>query len=632
MHPRLLTFTIALILASFGFERNAEAQHGIPITTDSFDFQHVSPGYAPLYCNTGSGLGADSCDSLAASGNLGVNFTLSSIVLYFGSTVFIGGFQSFKNNTSCNENFVTCSMVSYAAPWKDQNDTPDSLDNLPWGEDDNEWQLTENTCDSCSTGCNYTCKDDSITFEEAWSYYFGCQDINLAPGQSVAINNNLYKVDGPILASLRTFDSTTKPIYLSPNPANPTDTSITTWNYNAMYIDFVKGCNFLRMNGCDFGDEPGQEVEDTVNNYTCPKTEWYYKGAIMGAYHGRSYPTAIASFPIGNQATSNIMDTNNAHSVYQVEFIGSLVGVPAGSELMIYAPEDTSSGSAVIDSGWVWTDTVGDCQSDTLKFKFPFVIPPPQYLDRGMTFIVYFPSDSCSNVGNGKRIYLNGQVMANATTPLYDSGAFMYNAQSVMILDTTPPVITSFIVNPVDSTHLAIQMTGIDDTTMVPFGYIVYSINGGSQQLMPLRFANSLAVGDSTTFVDTLVSPVGHPTIHIKGFVANELGLLDSTAMGTYPLSTDPEDVSSQLGDSLRVNYLLIDHQSKILTLDVQAAGRPMELDLVTEDGRSTMFMTETSSPVGEQKFVQSFSNFANGAYFLVIHSGNESIIENIIL
>jgi hypothetical protein len=76
----------------------------------------------------------------------------------------------------------------------------------------------------------------------------------------------------------------------------------------------------------------------------------------------------------------------------------------------------------------------------------------------------------------------------------------------------------------------------------------------------------------------------------------------------------------------------LIDHQSKILTLDVQAFGAPIELDLVTVDGRSTKLASESSSPDGEQKFVQSFLNFASGPYFLVIRSGNDSIVENIIL
>jgi hypothetical protein len=298
---------------------------------------------------------------------------------------------------------------------------------------------------------------------------------------------------------------------------------------------------------------------------------------------------------------------------------------------MIYAPEDTSHGTAVIDSGWLWTDTISGCASDTLLFSFPFVIPPTHYLDRGMTFIIYFPSGSCSDVGNGKRIHLDGRVIADASTPLYDSGDFMYNAQSDMILDTTPPAITSIIVLPVDSTHLAISMTGVDDTTVVPVGYIVYTINGGPQKFMPLRFANNLAIGDSTTFIDTLVSPVSHPLITLKGFVQNQVGLSDSTVLGFYPLKEEHQAVNPLPGDSLHVNYLMVDHSAKLLTIDVYSMGNPIELDLVNEAGQSTV-LTVSNAQSTDQKFVQSLSNFASGPYFLIIRSGNQTRIENIIL
>jgi hypothetical protein len=400
-----------------------------------------------------------------------------------------------------------------------------------------------------------------------------------------------------------------------------------------MYMDFEKGCQFLARNGCDFADEPGQEVQLLDSDKLCAHPFWNMIGTVdTKAYRGSSYPTGIVSFPIGNQTMSTLANPANDTTVYPAKFEGMLIGAPANAELMIYAPEDTSNGACVIDSGWLWTHALSGCQGDTLKFDFPFVIPPRTYAERGMTFVLYFPSDSCSNVGNGKRIYLNGQVMANSTTPLYDSGDYMYSTQGTMIMDTTPPVITNFNALPVDSTHLAITITGVDDTTAVTVGFVVYTINGGPKQLMPLRFANNLAVGDTTIFKDTLVSAVSYPVINIKGFVQNQVGLTDSSIVEILPLKAQPESVNIQAEDSLRVNYLLIDHSSKTLTLDVQAVGAPIELDLVTEDGRSAKLTSETSSPNGEQKFVQSFSNFANGAYFLVIHSGSNSIIENIVL
>ncbi len=660
MKSRLL-FLSVVIIAFFNFNQKAEAQGGIAVVNpdvlcdcDYVPPQHDTTGYGLIKCNTSSGADEAACNDSSTSGNLGVHFAIYSTVITLGDTTYIASSEMFKNKTSCTENFVTCSMVEYAAPEMAQNhlDTNYSLkldsmldsvglimnlDTDAFGTTLMDWQLTQNSCGACSTGCNYTCAPLPPTFVEDWSYYFGCTDVNLAPGHSIWIGGNWQTVYAPILATHEgsgpTLDTATQPIILSPNTANIKDSSISTWNYNGYYMDFLKGCQFLPGSGCDFGNEPGQEVSLQIDDATCINSIWYYPQRIETAYHGRSYPTGIVSFPIGNQATSSVADTANAHTVYQAEFIGELDGAPAGSELMIYAPEDTSHGAAVIDSGWVWTDTVGDCQSDTLKFEFQFEIPPEQYLDRGMTFIVYFPSDSCSNVGNGKRINLNGLVYATATTPLYDSGAFMYNAQSVMILDTTPPVITNFIAIPVDSTHLAIQLTGIDDTTVVPFGFVEYTINDGPEQLMPLTFADS-SVSDSTTFIDTLLSPVSHPTIHIKGFVANQLGVLDSSTslMEVLPPKAAPQGDVVQTEDSLRVNYLMIDHSSKTLTLDVQAVGAPIELDLVTEDGRSTKLTFETSSPDGEQKFVQSISNFANGAYFLVIKSGNNSIIKNIVL
>ena len=261
---------------------------------------------------------------------------------------------------------------------------------------------------------------------------------------------------------------------------------------------------------------------------------------VQIASHGGGYPSSIITFPVGNQSTTTQSDTNNARTVYQAEYIGYLVGAPAGSELIVYAPEDTSSGACVIDSGMVWTDTVGSCHSDSLLFEFPFEIPPMSYLGRGMTFKLLLPHDSCSNIGNGAKIYLTGQVLANATTPLYDSGAFMYNTTGTMVLDTTPPYVTNFHATVLDSTHLAIRLTGIDIASSVIFGAVEYTLNGGPKQVMPLHYVDSVDVGDTTNFIDTLVSPISYPIVSIEGFVGNQLGVLDSAYFGTYPLQAEP--------------------------------------------------------------------------------------------
>jgi hypothetical protein len=642
---RKLLFLTFMMIAFIGLEQKAEAQKvkqlghpPIPIKTNERNCtscctcdppNNNAAGTVPLTCNTPTPADSSICASLDANGDVNVNYSITTDEYIVDSQVFILNNEIFTNKTSCNMNFVACAMVSYQAPYNVVHTSP------KYGENLNQWVLTQNTCDTCSTGCNYTCSDFGNAFDETWSYYFGCQDINLAPGQSISVFSGAHAIGSPIVAYPNGFDSVTEPVTLSQYPyvQNNTDTTISTWNFNGMYIDFLKGCEFSSISGCDFGNEAGQELSQYPANGTCIKPEWYWNGQILKSYHGGIYPTAIVTFPVGNQATTTMADTNNAHTVYRAEFVGYIAGAPAGSELFVYAPEDTSGGLAVIDSGFVWADTLVDCQSDTLRFEFPFIIPPMSYSAGGMSFVLQFPPNSCSNVGNGKRIYLNGSVMANATTPLYDSGTYMYNTVGVVVLDTTPPHVAAFSINEVDSTRLAILLTGIDDTTVVDKGYVIYSLNGGPNKVKALRYANSLAVGDTTTFVDTLVTTMSHPSILIKGFVGNQVGLLDSSTINAITLySESPQSVTEGNEDSVRVNYLSIDHQSKVLTLDMQADGAPIELDLVTEDGRSSKLTSESSSPDGEQKFILPLSNFASGPYFLVVRSGNDSIIENIIL
>jgi hypothetical protein len=646
MKTRILFLTIAIIIGISGFVQKAEAQKVKPLKFSGTPIPiiklHIFPlpttppftttGKIVLNCNTPIPADSSGCGSFDASGTDSVSYSIGTSVDNLDGMIFISNNLILTNKTSCNENFVVCQMVEYDAPYKDQH-IPDSVyGGQSFGEAENQWTLTQHVCGTCPTGCDWTCSDDTTGFQNYWTYYFGCEDVNLAPGQSKAIFPGAHLLAGPVLGYQITdghIDST-KPITLSQKPHNGNDTSATTWNYDGSYFDILKGCSFLPTSGCDFENEPNQQLTETPLGSGCINPAW--SGYTQIASHGGSYPTGIISFPIGNQETTTLTDTNNWHTVYQAEFVGYLVGAPAGSELTVYAPEDTSSGDCVIDSGKVWTDTVGACQSDTLKFEFPFLIPPNYYLDRGMTFKLQLPPDSCSNIGNGAKVYLNGTVFANATTPLYDSGAFMYNTIGTMVLDTTPPAVTSFVATPLDSTRLAISMTGSDIASKVIFGGVTYTINSGPLHAMALRYADSVAVGDTTTFIDTLVSPVSHPMISIKGFVGNELGILDSTITTSYPLRAAPQGIGTQTEDSLRVNYLLIDHQSKILTLDVQADGASIELDLVTEDGRSTKLTYEGSSPNGEQQFIQSFANFANGAYFLVIKSGGNSIVENIVL
>ncbi len=649
MYTRILFITFALLITLLGFNTKVDAQKikplghvPIPIGTDyhcltccicdpdtPYNPGHFTSGKVVLNCNMPTLADSVGCGGFDASGSDSVNYSVSNSVFNVGNKTFIGTTYIFANNTSCNMNFVVCAMVQYDAPYKDQVHF-DSHGLDKYYESENQWTLTQHTCGTCPTGCNWTCSDDTGVDEQYWSYYLGCVDLNLPPGQNRHVFSVPHEIDGPILAFLPDT-SATKAITLSQNPANYNDTSITTWNYAGSYFDILKGCEFLTTSGCDFGNEPNQQLSEIPLGSGCLNPAW--SGYTQIASHGAVYPTGIVSFPIGNQETTTMSDTNNAHTVYQAEYIGYLVGAPAGSELIVYAPEDTSGGACVIDSGMVWTDTVGDCQSDTLKFEFPFLIPPMSYLGRGMTFKLELPPDSCSNIGNGAKIYLNGTVFANGTTPLYDSGAFMYNTVGTMILDTSPPAVTNFIAIPVDSTRLAIRLTGVDIASKVIFGCVKYSLNGGPEQIMVLRFADSIAVGDTTTFLDTLNTHMIRPVVAIKAFVGNELGVLDSSSVDTSHLLFElPESVTTLKEDSFRVNYIMIDHQSKILTLDVQADGAPIELDLVTEDGRSTKLTSETSSPIGEQKFLQSISSFARGAYFLVIHSGNNSIVESIVL
>lgn len=552
----------------------------------------------------------------------------------------IGCWFTFTNeDPTCSAHFDVCSMVQYVAPWIDENYYDPSVGGIdPYMVGHQTWQLTRNPR-GAGEPCTYTCLEtsspsDPTTWEQHnyWSYYFGCKEVTLLPGQTEHAFDVQKDFDDVSRQAQLTDDVGTSPpegvktITLSEDLPNDADHSITTWNYNGEYTDIVEGCS-IDPSTCTFAGSTNVEVDQNPNGSICANNGWHMINKVAPQHHPWDRIIGKVGFPVGNQVT--MAGSMGTMAAFPAEFHGTLVGAPSGSELIVYAPVDTMGGMAVMDSGIIYTDTVSGCAADTLAFEFPFMIPP---MDAGMQFELIGPGDSCSNVGNGHRIYLHGEVYANSTTSLYDSGAYMYWQTGTFVLDTTPPIITNFALHQVDSNKLEIRLTGVEDTTMIQMGWIEYSVNGGPQQILPLRFENNAMVGDTTDFLDTLVTSVGHPNIILKGFVENQTGLIDSSTVDTCHLIIAPASVLQGEQQSFKLLDFAFDRSSRSLTLDVQGDGKPITLDIVTEDGKLMPLTTRNIYSATDGHIVQVLPELAAGTYFIVIGNGEKSIVQRIVL
>ncbi|HET6399867.1 MAG TPA: hypothetical protein VFH95_00550 [Candidatus Kapabacteria bacterium] len=317
----------------------------------------------------------------------------------------------------------------------------------------------------------------------------------------------------------------------------------------------------------------------------------------------------------------------------------TVANAPAGTKITGYCPYDTlsggmpvtdSTGLPIVGSGYIFTDTSSGCNSDTLGFQFPFLIPAMANGDMGWE--ITLPAGSCSDIGNGRRIYLHGEVYAASNTPVYDSGQFMYGVSMTFVLDTTPPTATSFTLHAVDSTHLAVSLTGSDDTTIVNAGYVKYSVNGGSEVSQLLRVQHD-SVGLTTIFVDTIISPFPHATINIRGFVANQLGLLDSTAIDTCNLPViAPASVKDLSADGCHVELIQVDPADRTITLKFETTGGQLTLSLTDELGRVWPISPATNLAPGEEIITRTFPDLPHGAYFLRLQTGTCDVLEKVIL
>jgi hypothetical protein len=459
-----------------------------------------------------------------------------------------------------------------------------------------------------------------------WDFHFGCKEITLAPGESTYAFDGWHDVTSLLvnaayheLLNNNPLDpQNAKTITLSQDAYNSDNQTTTDWHFNGQYTDFLEGCSFDKVT-CNFENQPNIESGQSATDCDCCINGWEHLTKIIPKGGGRL--TGTLSVPNGNQVTMMKM------LPYPAIFRGQLLNAVAGTELRIWAPVDTANGHAVIDSGRIWTDTIANCASDTLKFSFPFLIPP---MSEGLRFEIRLPNDSCSNIGNGRRIQLSGDVLATTTTTEYDSSDFMYWVAGTFVMDTTPPTIANFELHQLDSTRLEIRLQGMEDTTMINKGYVKYRVNGGSQQMMMLRYESNDTVNNTTKFIDTLESPIAHAEITIRGFIGNQLGLKDSTVIDTCQLLF-PAGIREHQSSNLDITSLSVDHETKTLTLDLETGVGYVTIDLITIDGMSTPLINQTFES-GEHRIVKSFSRLGSGAYLLVIRSAGELLVKRIIL
>jgi hypothetical protein len=579
--------------------------------------------------------------------DINVDFEITEDLIKDKADTYIGEWFHLTNkDLTCTAHFTVCSMVQYKEPNVDANfhdtlitrDTLFGVDSLnhptidtitidttitkdPWTVVHHAHTMTRHDGDMTHATCWYDC-GDSISVEtkslDYWDFHFGCVEVTLAPGESTWAFDGWNKVNDQIIAHRNGggVDGTDKTISLSQDTY---DGNGTDWKFLGQYTDFLDGCGIDTNMGCNFANKSNIETGQTANDCACCVNGWQMYNKIKQTLGG--HLTSTIGFPTGNQVTMYTMKP------YPALFKGVLTNAPAGTQLIIYASKDTmSDGMPKMDSGRISTDTLSGCLSDSLGFSFPFLISRMD--DPGMRFQVILPNNSCANIENGRRIQLNAEVFARTTTSDYDSGAFMYWAHAVYIRDTTPPSITNFVLHQVDSNKLAIFIQGHEDTTMIDKGYVKYRVNGGTEKLILLRYESNDSVNMTTKFLDTLVTSVSHPQILIRGYLGNQLGLLDSTALDTCQLIY-PQRVDYTTVQNLQVENLTIDHIGKTLSLSVKGAHTTVTIDLITIDGKA---MRLAEGMGNDFKIVKSFSSLASGAYFIVIRSGGELLVKRVIL
>lgn len=410
------------------------------------------------------------------------------------------------------------------------------------------------------------------------------------------------------------------PILLSTDPPVVGDLSIDTWNLVNLYVDVFEDCTIA--SSCDgLLASPNTDLDATSSSdvgvvdpaidASMPCTLNYWNGIQKIKKGPGPGGESSITIDVGNFLT-------RAHdSAYHAQFDGTLVNAPAGTKLVCICPVDTNSdGDPIIDSGYIYADTLTGCGSDTLGFTFPFLIPPDDY-GTHMVWNLILPADSCSDFGNGRRIALHGEVYADSILAPYDSGEFMYAVQSTFIFDTTPPVASNFSLIPIDTSHFVVNLKGTDDTTIVNMGYVRYSINGGPDTTQVLRFQNDSSFGLTTYFQDTLNSVALHAKILIKGFVVNQLGLIDSTSLDSmlHPVSK-PSSVKETATEDCQLESVQVDQSQRSVTLVLETMGGPLTVTLIDELGREWQITPSAYLASGLQTITRSLPVLPEGAYF----------------
>jgi len=584
---------------------------------------HSTSGTLKVPCNPDSA-------SVGFSANL--NFVTSDS---YTSLIFS---MTFTNDNAFAVNLVACGMANFARPNVDSKIHPvgDTVEDVLVVANDAYVLHKRPAGDSCQ----YFCVEESKPRVEsdAWSYYFGCKEMHI-PANSSASIQGIYPT-GPngfpyAYALGDTAFKYPKLIELSMDPPSTdlNDTTVKTWNFVNLYVDVVPDCSIaascngtLSSPNTEVYPAAADAVGDTapaIGNPKCAINTWK---TINRIYKGPG-PGGGSSITVqdGNWLTKS------HDSYYHARFYGTLANAPAGTKLVGVCPVDTNSdGKPIIDSGFIYTDTASGCTSDTLGFTFPFLITPEYGY---MQWELKLPLNSCSNFGNGRRIQLHGEVYADSALSPYAKDEFMYAVQGTFVFDTTPPVASNFTLTPIDSTHLLVKLKGTDDTTTVNMGYIRYSINGSSYTSRALQFQKDSLVGHTTYFRDTLISPVGHAHIMIKGYVVNEVGLIDSTSLDSAQLPVAaPASVNNSATEDCKLENIQIDRTQNAITLKLETMGGPLLITLIDELGREWQITPSAYLALGEQIITRSLPKLPQGAYFLRLQTGTCVVTKKIIL
>lgn len=467
----------------------------------------------------------------------------------------IGNWLLYTNTNSEAVSFIVCEMVDFAIPYPETKRL-DEETNQPL-----DMSVPVDLFFMEKGPSGYTCADRGTGHDYNWSFHFGCDRVTVPANGSAWAFDGWHQVPSE---SLKAFNGGIlgndheTPILLDGTRFDENDKVNATWRLKNNYLDYLADCP-IDPDCDDLKGRPNSRLEPSQDALACSSNAWNILTMGIKPQGGGGNGRVQIPVDLGNWVTMSDMAN------YASTFKGYLAGAPAGTQLRAFYPASVSStGVAIMDSGRAYSDTVVACVSDTMGFSFPFVIPE---MGGYMQFEIQLPNTMCSGISNGHKIFLHGEVFARETTAYYDSAQFMYGVSSTVLYDATPPHISNFQLNALDSEHLIINLTASDDTAMVSDGFVRVSEGGGPTRIRVLRYQNNLSVGNTTQFLDTLTFHTG-ATVIVQAIARNIVGLSDTSWIDTCTLAPVTNRVNSILDgpatltlDSKTGSFLLRGHK-----------------------------------------------------------------------